>query len=171
MSEQESKVVRIILALSIESAALTSRLRECKPGDIVTYAELSLLLGKNAREHRGPLQAARHRLERDERMIFEVIRLVGVKCLSAPEAAASMASHVRRVRKAARKGVRKAQAIDILQVPPEARAGLVATASFLALVDSAGAPASMRRLEASVEKQPTTQFLPLQRALAALREA
>ena len=169
--EQEPKVVRIIPALSIETGAIIARLRECKPGDVVTYDELSKILGKNVRIHRTALSTARKRVEVDDRLIFETVARVGVKCLTVPEAALTMATHVKRTRSAARRGVRKARAIDILQVPQEARSGLVAAASYLALVDGAGAPRSQKRLEAEIQTQKTTAFLPLQRALEALREA
>lgn len=170
--ESQSKVVRIIPALSIESGVITARLRECKPGDTVTYEELSKLIGKSVQRHRGSLATARHTVERDDRMVFEPIRSVGVKCLTQSEAAMSLNTNVKRTRMAARKGVRKARAIKFEEVPQSERGAMVAKASYLALVDNAGAPAAQRRLEDSPQTQdPKLLFLPMQRALEALREA
>ena len=170
--EPESKVVRIIPALSIESGVITVRLRECKPGDIVTYAELDALIGKSIQRHRGSLDTARRTVERDDRMVFEAVRGVGVKCLTSPEAALSLATNIKRTRMAARKGVRKARAIKIEEVPQSERGALIARASYLALVDNAGAPAAQKRLAESAQTQDIkTLFLPMQRALEALREA
>ena len=169
MSEA-AQLVRIIPSLSIEAGAIMSRLRECKPGDVVTYDELSKVVGKDVRMSRGGLATARKRVEVDDRIIFETIATVGVKCLTALEAAQSMTAHVRRTRSAARRGVRKARAIDVLAVPPAERLTLIARASYLALVDGTGAPAAQKRLEAAIQTQDGSAFLPLQRSLEALRE-
>lgn len=175
MSEKEQmsdppKNVRIIPSLSIESGILASRLRQAKPGEVVTYVEMSRNIGKSVQRHRGSLDTARRIVMRDDRMIFECVKDVGLKCLDAAEAAESLATDVKGTRSKARKGGRKARAIKYEEVPQDARSILIARASYLALVDASGAPRSQKKLVETIDKQSETQFLPLQRALDALRE-
>jgi hypothetical protein len=166
----DPKTVRIIPALSIESGILVSRLRQAKPGDVVTYAEMSKIIGMSVQKHRGSLDTARRIVMRDDRLIFGCVKDVGLKRLDAEEAAASLATDVKGTRAKARKGGRKARAIKYEDVPQDARSTLIARASYLSLVDGTGSPASQRKLVASIETQKKTAFLPLQRALEALRE-
>ena len=169
MSEEEPKSRRIIPSLSIESGALAVRLREVPVGEVVSYLDLSRVIGKSAQKHRSSLDTARRIVLRDDRIIFEAVVNVGLKRLGAEEAAASMPTHVKRTRNAARKGMNKARAIRIEEVPQAARGALIASASYLALVDHAGAPASQKRLNETIQSQGVTQFLPMQRALEALK--
>jgi len=135
MNEKPAELARVIPAISIETQAIISRLRDAKVNEVVTYVELSSLVKRNVQKHRGSLDTARRRLLSDDRRIFGVVLGVGLRLLAAPEAAESISADVTRVRRGARRGLRKAQAIDVLKVPQTARAALVARASLLGLID------------------------------------
>ncbi len=160
----------IISAMSIEAQAIVSLLRATKPGDIVTYKEMSSVTGRDVQKHRGAMQTAKNRVLRDDRMVFEAITNVGLKHLNAAESASTMPAYVKRIRGTARRGLRRAGTVDLTQVPADQRAAFVAAGSLLNIVDQVGAPREQRKLETSIEKQSATQFLPLQKALAALKE-
>lgn len=169
----EAEVVqgqRVIHALSAESAAVISRLKECAVGQIVTYAELSSIIGYNIRERRAALHTARRRLLADERMHFATVVGEGVRRINDAEAGRSLEHDVRAARSAGRRGLRKARAIDLTEVPKDERAEIVGRASLLALIDRAGAPRAQEKILAAVKESDATDALPLQRALAALRD-
>lgn len=68
--------------ISVDSRLLIKRLKEVKKGETVTYDELSKVISGNViKSDRYALVRARHRLFKDERVVFGVLRKQGLKRL------------------------------------------------------------------------------------------
>jgi hypothetical protein len=62
-----------------EASKVYAELCDASVGDVITYADLSLVLGRDFLDDRGPFYAARRKFEKLERGTFVVIRNTGVK--------------------------------------------------------------------------------------------
>jgi flagellar biosynthesis component FlhA len=65
--------------LSADSAAIVKAIEEMPVGGVITYAQLSAVIGRDIRHFRGSLESARKSVQRDKGMVFDVIRKEGIK--------------------------------------------------------------------------------------------
>lgn len=94
-----------IQAKSADTSIIENRLRSTQPGDVVSYDELSKLLGRDVREHcRGNLNTAR-KTAMHEGIFFDVRTNEGLVRLDGEQATAASEHHIVRSRKAARRGL------------------------------------------------------------------
>jgi len=91
---------------------LKARLRGMEPGDTVTYAELSALIGRDILQHRYLILKACEGLLRAERRAFESVYRTGIRRLTADQAVEGVPHVLRRVRRIVRRGAAKVAAID-----------------------------------------------------------
>ena len=106
---------KAIPEISIESTLLIDRLKTLEVDEVVTWDELSNLIGRDVRkEAYHNLGTARNRLLRDERMVFECVRKVGVKRLSDDGIVVSAESGLQRIKRASRRSFRKLSCADAL---------------------------------------------------------
>lgn len=99
---------------------LLSRLQKLDMGDVVTYGELSALIGDNVQTKGiGVLVSARRIAERDFQIVTDTINNIGLKRLTDQEAIKSGHRFRRKVRSAARRGVRRVNAAHFGQLPDE----------------------------------------------------
>jgi tRNA(Phe) wybutosine-synthesizing methylase Tyw3 len=170
MSEVMDKS-RIIPAMSADTEALISRLRDAQEGEVVTYAELRSLLGYDVRGKWHIVTTAKNRLREDEGKHYDTIKTVGIKRLTDAEAAATMPSYVNRARTQARNGHKRARRVDVFKVPEVERTSFVARASLLHMIDAAGSAKSQKLLQAAASQGPKdTAVLAMKKSLAALME-
>ena len=105
---------KAIPEMSVDTRLLYQRVREMKHEEIVTYTELSALVGRTVTTAaRHNLHSARNKALRHDRVVTEAVVGVGVKRL----ADASIVEHTgdavrRRMRRAAWKGVQKLTSVD-----------------------------------------------------------
>ena len=95
-----------------EHAAIVERLADqlgaLSIGGTLTYSAASAACGRDvAGQYRYLLTAAREKAEKNHGCLFECVRTVGVKRLPANEAPDVGLASIRRVRKAAKRGVRR----------------------------------------------------------------
>jgi hypothetical protein len=95
-----------------ENAAIIDRLTDMLAavpiGAAMTYSAASATVGRDvAGKHRYLLDAAREKAEKQLGCIFECVRTVGVKRLPASESPEVGLASIRRVRKAAKRGVKR----------------------------------------------------------------
>lgn len=157
---------RTIPELSIDAQAIERRLDAVNPGETVTYAELSRLVGRDVQKDRGPLQTAMRRLTANQK-VFSAVRGEGVKRLTdaeilglSPAALASMSGKARRTAK-------KLAAVDYAALDQQQQAAHNAALSVFAVVSHMARPASMKLLEARVAE--THEALPIGRTLEAFK--
>lgn len=94
-----------IQAKSADTSIVENRLRNTEPGDVVTYDELTTLLGRDVRAFGiGNVATARKTLV-GESIFFDTIPNEGYKRLDTEEACSASKHYVRRVKSAARRGM------------------------------------------------------------------
>lgn len=160
-----------IAQMSADTLALAQALRSVAVGDTISYEQLSAVIARPILERRSSLAAARRLLVRDEKIVFDAVRGVGLKRLDSAGTAGVMPSHLRKIRRASVRARRIGQCVSILDLPVEQRPSFVADVSLLALVSEVTAPVSRKRLEvAASAAPPDTGMLAAEMAWKALRE-
>lgn len=74
------------LELSADTKAIITRLREMAIGELVTYDELSGIIGRDIQRNRYILDSARRNVEREDGAVFGIERGVGIRRMTADEA-------------------------------------------------------------------------------------
>lgn len=93
--------------------ALMDALAGLQPGQHLTYAQLSALVGRDVgAKYRYLLEAACNRLLKDSRQAYGALHRVGIKRLTDVEAIGQCVTVMHRVRRIARKAVAKATTVD-----------------------------------------------------------
>ncbi len=103
-----------IPTISAEASILHNRLRKLKPGETVTYVELSRTCGMDVTtdKGRGRLETARQAALREDGFVIESVRGLGVKRLEDEEKLAIGDQVRKRTRRAAVRAGRKLSRID-----------------------------------------------------------
>jgi hypothetical protein len=138
-----------IKIISADSITIYNRLRQCQIGEIVTYKELSSLIGRNILKTRGNLYTAMRRAARDDGMAFATVLKLGVKCISDKEIVHEQRGTISRIRRAARKIEQRVSLIkDFVALPVEDQTEALCSVTWAHLVrHSAGAGAQKRLRE------------------------
>ena len=104
---------KTIPAISIESQKVIERLGWCEPGDFVSYQELSQIAGGDIQDGKYfALDTGRKRLERDRSYVFATVKNEGVKRLTDEEIVRTSEIGITKVRREARRSVRKLVCVD-----------------------------------------------------------
>ena len=92
---------------SIMTDKLIVRLRLLKPGDVVSYDDLTRSCDKEVRSAsgRGALQTARHAMLHEQGAVFATLQTIGLKRLSDEEVVETTPSVMRRIRRLGRRQV------------------------------------------------------------------
>jgi hypothetical protein len=138
------------LILSPRTRALIDVLRLVPLGDVVTYATLSATLGENVQKTAAQaLASARRIVERDEGIVFQVVRKVGLRRIHADEAPDIGTAARRKMNRASRRAVqtmtRAAHASNGLS--PDAQRRLSAEVSAHGLLQELTRDAAVDRLQ------------------------
>jgi len=106
--------MKSIAEISIESHAIYKKLITLKENEVVTYETLSEVAGSDFREHcRGNYQTACRIALRENKMVFECVRNVGVKRLANEDIPAVIGGRsISKTRKLARTGSKKILSTD-----------------------------------------------------------
>jgi hypothetical protein len=148
---------RSLFQCSIETKWLIDRGRRLQVGEVVTYEELSKLIGIDVREEgRGALRSARNILLRDEQIVLDSVPNVGLKRSSDSEIVQSAG---------AQRGVQRLTAVaDFDRLSDADKLAHNASVSALAVIKLMGKPKSVERIAASVNTA-NTGSLPIARTL------
>jgi len=168
----DPKDKRPIGLLSIDTKRLVDRLAEVKPGETISYQEMTSVVGRNVqREARSTLESARYIVLRDHRALFDVVRDEGLRRLrdsEVPQVGAFGAQKIRREARRWRKritfGVK-----DFGALPDEAKRTYGVYTSYLGLVEHMSKEKQVKRIEAAFEQDGKGESLPIQRTLEAFR--
>jgi hypothetical protein len=167
-TETEKNGKRPIALLSIDAKLLYERLIQVEVGAEITNKELSDIIGRNVQESgRGVLATARRKAQREDQIVFGIVRNVGLKRLTDAEIVNSgerSIEHHRRSSKRAGRRLTCVQHFDAL--PPEVQTRHNAQASYFGLVAHLSTTRQMKRLEEKV----SNGVLPLQRTLEAFKD-
>lgn len=140
-----------IQAKSADTLIIENRLRETKPGDIVTYDELSKLLGRDVRAFcQANVRTARHTLEA-ESIFFDCVRSEGLKRLTSNEAAFASDSHRERISSAARRGLRHLRYVPFDELEDEAKRKHLTMSAQFGAIQLFGSSKATKKIESAVK--------------------
>jgi len=162
----ESK--RHIGQVTWDTKALADRLAKAKTGELITYEELSGLIGRNVQAiARSNMESARDIVMRDGQIVFGVVRNIGLKRLNAAETVQTGQDSVDHIRRTSKRALRRITSLEYEALPNEMKIkhNMYASA-FGVLAHMMGAP-QMRRLEGRVEA--AHDRLPLMKTLEAFK--
>lgn len=135
---------------SADTSVIENRLRKTQPGDIVTYAELSVLLGRDAIEHcRSNIASARHTLVK-ESIFFDCVTNEGYRRLNAEEAVTASDHYRTRARKAARRGLLHLQNVPFDGLTDESKKKHNTMAAQLGAIELFSSTKANKKIEAAV---------------------
>lgn len=140
-----------IFAKSADTLIIENRLRSTAVGDLVTYAELSKLLGRDVREFcTSNVHSARNTLV-GESIFFDCISNEGYKRLDNNEAA-NAADHYRdRITSTANRGIRHLRHVPFDDLSDEAKKKHLTVSAQLGAIKLFGSSKASKRIEAAVK--------------------
>src|ERR1051326_1826416 len=138
--------------LSVDTRLLCDRLRELKPGETISYEDLSGCIGRSVVERaRGLLTSARHIVLRDDRIVTEAVAKVGIKRLTDEEIVNSIGGQARRhIGRTARVAIRKTTAVKFDQLTSEQKVRQNTELSHLGALNAFSADKVSKRIEAKI---------------------
>lgn len=161
----------ILNKTSADVIALCDKIAAGKVGDILTYDELSALVGRSVKPG-GPaypaMYSARKRCLRETGLVWEPLKdHTGLKCLDAEEILKLGASDMKRIGRGARRANRRLGCVDPSTLNDQQRLNLIGSRSILAAIDSASKTASIKKIEAALNG--AMKPLPMGRTLDILK--
>lgn len=162
--------MRTIPQLSIDTKTIQDRLMKVEVGDVVTYQELTDLIGRDVQvSARGNLTSAMRRLVADG-IVFACVRGEGVKRLSDSEIVGVGPDTIAKMRRASNRARQKLAAVnDFNALPRDVQVTHNLSMSVLGIMSHMTRGTTVKRLEAKIEQ--SQQALPLARALEALKDS
>jgi hypothetical protein len=154
---------------SADTRFIIQKLRPLRVGEQISYAELAAAVSRPVGEIDGSLASARRALLREDSMVFGTVRGVGLRRLSDTDIVRTSAAVTKRIRRAARRGVRVLAAVnDFSALPRDDQMRHSASVSVLAAIAEMTTDKSLRKIE-SVTKEAVRE-LPFAQTLAAFRD-
>lgn len=147
---------------SVEAGLVADRLSALDKGDQITYAELTTAAGIDVVKYRHILTTARRKLLIEEHKVFRPVTKIGLVRLSDDEIASSGISVVKKIRKAARRGVQVVGAVDYGNLSDRGRTNHAIGMTILNLVQHGSSAGNLRHIEAAAQGQ---KVLPLDETL------
>ncbi len=134
---------------SIEMSLIRGRLEKATVGELITYGELSELIGRDIQRHRYFLMSARRSLLNEvppHRLVFSAVESVGVLRLSDAEIVGSSQHHNKSIRRRAPKGIKELMAVDIETLSSEDKTKSLSQQSVLGALQAITKPSMVKRI-------------------------
>lgn len=155
--------------LSADSKTLASVLLEAKKDDTITYERLSKAIGRDVRgDGAGSLQTARRIAQREQRMVFDSVRGVGLKRLQDADIVDLSDKARDHMRRTARRTAKKLVCVDFDDLTNEKKVKHNAALSMMGALAELTTEKSLLKLQANVEHSRTDQLPAAKAAMAAL---
>jgi hypothetical protein len=153
--------------MSASTRLLIQRLRMVKVGDTLTYSDMSVVVSEKISGASGCLQTARRHLLKEENIVFDVVRGVGMTRLSDTDIVRASDKDVDGIRRKAKKSCRKLSAIrDYAAMPRDQQLAHTARMSMLVAVSHMAKDTNLAKLEQKAAGV-TSRELPIAETLAA----
>jgi hypothetical protein len=160
---------KAIPELSPETRLIFQRLQEVEVGEIVTYKELSELIGMNTQERgRSHLLSARRKILHEFAILFEAVRGEGVKRLDDSGALEAGQNEVKGLHRKARRGAKKLACADVTKLKKEEKERHAAASTILAFIHRSTSGRAQKIIGESVKED--TSELPFGRTLKVFLE-
>ncbi len=141
---------KAIPPISAESILLAERLAACKVGETITYDEISKLIGRDSRVHRGCLTTARAKVLRENQMVFHCVRAEGIKLADANEITEGEMTTIGSIHRKANRSLRRLACAAYEKLTNAQRIKHSTTASMLGTMTLFTSSNSLKRVEAAV---------------------
>lgn len=142
---------------SADTLIIENRLRNAVVGEMVSYDELTKLLGRDVRQFcRSSITSARHTLE-GESIFFDTVANEGLKRLTESEAVTKTApSYVSRAKSAASRGMRVLQNVQYDNLDDNTKRKHLSTSAQLGAIKLFTSSKATKAIEGKVEQTKTT---------------
>lgn len=163
-----NSVVKLpVFVASADAVKLAEMLAKTEVNQIVQYAKMSEIIGRDVLQNRSLMQTAKAIVQRENRYVFAAVRNVGLKRLQS-EDIVDLGDNARaRIRRVASTTTKKLKCVQYDAMPKEKQVKHNTTLSMLGVIAELGSEKSYLRLEAKVKDVAST--LPAAKAsLAAL---
>ena len=152
--------------LSVDAQVLARRLETAKPGEVISYGELSSLIKRDVqREAASCLTSARRVVQREHRAVFAAVIKTGLKRLDSVGIVGSGEAGISKMHRQARRTARILSCAEYEGLTNSEKIRFNTAASLLGAMELATKPARIKALSAAVEsaadKLPTASVLQL----------
>lgn len=160
--------ITTIHELSADSKTLAAILNDAAVGDVVTYSTLTRAIGRDVQGvARGCLDMARTIAQRDNKIIFDAVRNMGLRRLSDSQIVDLGDKTRDTIRRASKRTMKKLVCVDYDAMPKEKQTKHNASISMLGTMVEMAKQSSFKRLESQVT-ETGTQIPFAKAAIAAL---
>ena len=154
---------------SIDTQMVIDRLRAAAPGELVTYRELSDIIGRDVADGaRHVLQSATRALQKHRQMVFAAVTRQGVRRLDDAGIVDMGGAAIKRIGRAARRAGVTLGCANFDNLDDGRRVKHNATLSYFGVVEAISKKGAIAKIESRVEK--TRQALPLAKTLEAFKD-
>lgn len=157
----------MIKVLNQEVVELTELLANCKPGETVTFDQMSKKIGKDILECRWNIGSARHRALNQHNIVFMAVKGVGYKRLENDDIPNFAMRRVRRARTEAKRGVKELASVDYGALAPEKKIEHNLQMSLLGTISYSTQSSQIKKLRGAV--QSSGLCLPIPNAMDAMK--
>lgn len=155
--------------LSADSKTLASVLLEAQKDETITYERLSKAIGRDVRaDASGALQTARRLAQREQRMVFDAVRGVGLKRLQDSDIVDLSDKARDQMRRTARRTAKKLVCVDFDGLPNDKKVKHNAALSMMGALATLTTETSFGRLQSKVQQTRTDHLPAAKAAIAAL---
>lgn len=134
------------------SRLVHARLVKLGIGDTITYAELSAAAGVNVLKKRNCITTGRNLARRNERMVFGVVRGVGLKRLDDTGIIDDVDRDRCAIRRKSTRAIRKAECVaDLAKLGDPDRTRLLANLAIMGAINHATHATGVKKIEAKVQ--------------------
>jgi hypothetical protein len=164
-----TKTRRSIPEMSIDARLLTARLKQLRLDEIVTYMELSAIVGRDVRKDptRGHLDTARKVVEREDGFVIAAVYGIGLKRLLPPAVIEQQKAVITSVNRKARRAMKKLATVPVESLDSKGREDFNTVACHMSMVAATTTQNAAKKLRNEVVK--SQQQLPLAKTLDAFK--
>lgn len=160
---------KAIPELSADTRVLFERITNLEPNEVVSYDELSKLIGRDVRGRAvSNLYQARRKALREERIVTESVIGLGIKRMTDSQVVVGFESFMSRSRRAARREATKLTSVDYPKLSRTDQTKHNAALATLGVIQHIASTSSMNRLETKV--QDSSGPLPIGKTLDVFRQ-
>jgi len=144
--------------LGVDAALLAKRLAKAEFGELVTYSELSGMIGRNIQgDARHVLSSARRVVLRENEIAFDVVENEGLRRMTDDELAESYHPALSKIRRTARKAARVVACADMGKLSPDKQRAVSAGLSAVGAIELFTSAKNVRKIEDSVKPSAIPQ--------------
>jgi len=139
-------------SIHVDAAILLSRLMKADPGQVIEYAELTALIGRNVQAEARYIMESARRHARKERIYFGVVTNVGLKRLDDSGKVKAGAGMINKIRRTSRRAAKTLAAVeDFATLPNELKVAHNTALSVYGIITQATGRKMQQRISERVD--------------------